>query len=74
MLLRNFFGLDFGDDPDELWSLLFELAYQSGGSGMNMTLADAMDLPLYRLIWFYERLVDKRRKEAAAIRAAHKKK
>lgn len=74
LLLRDFFGLDFGNDPDELWSVLFELAYKSGGSGLGLTMGDAMDLPLFRLIWFYEKLVEKRRAEASAIRAAQKKK
>jgi hypothetical protein len=50
---------------------MFQLLYtQHGGSGLNLTLADVMDLELDRIYWLTERLGDQRRKEAREIEQA----
>jgi hypothetical protein len=56
---------------DEYWEAIFQLLYtQHGGSGLNLTLADVMDLELDRIYWLTERLGDQRRKEAREIEQA----
>ena len=59
---------------DEFWDVVFQLLYtQHGGSGLNLTLDDVMDLELSRMFWLVERLGDQRRKEAREIeQAAHR--
>jgi hypothetical protein len=50
---------------------VFQLLYtQHGGSGLNLTLDDVMDLELDRIFWLVERLGDQRRKEAREIEQA----
>lgn len=56
---------------DELWQGIAELLYtQHGGSGLNLTLADIMELDYDRLFFMLEFLGDKRSEEAAAIKKA----
>ena len=50
---------------------MFQLLYtQHGGSGLNLTLDDVMDLELDRIFWLVERLGDQRRQEAREIEQA----
>ena len=51
--------------------MLFQLLYtQHGGSGLNLTLSDVMDLELDNIYWLIERLGDQRRREAREIEQA----
>jgi len=50
---------------------VFELVYsQHGGSGLQFTCEDVMNLPLDRMQWFYDELSNRRSAEADAIRQA----
>jgi hypothetical protein len=50
---------------------VFQLLYsQHGGSGLNLTLSDVMDLELCEIYWLIERLGDQRRREAREIEQA----
>ena len=55
--------------------LVFSLTYsQHGGSGLNWTKADVMDLDLTEANAYVELLGEQRRKEAAAMKAAQSRK
>ncbi|HET9621805.1 MAG TPA: hypothetical protein VFP84_10580 [Kofleriaceae bacterium] len=60
---------------DELWECIFGLLYhQHGGSGLQLSLADVMELDLDRIRWLLERLDQQREKEAREIEAAARRK
>jgi hypothetical protein len=55
--------------------MIFGLLYhQHGGSGLNITYSEVLELDLDNIDEFLERLGEARRKEAAAIEHASKKK
>lgn len=48
--------------------MIFQLLYtQHGGSGLNLTLSDVMDLEMDTIFWLLERLGEERRREAREI-------
>jgi len=54
--------------------IYFHLTYQQhGGSGLNWTPGDVDNLDLGELQWYLDRLTDQRRKEAAQIERANRK-
>ena len=58
-------------ETDELWEGFFQLLYhQHGGSGLNLSLADVMELDLDRIRWLLERLGEQREKEARELEQA----
>jgi hypothetical protein len=51
--------------------MVFELIYhQHGGSGLELSLTDVMELDLDRMRWLLERLGEQREKEARDIEQA----
>ena len=62
------------EDPDAVWSAVFDATYKvHGGSGSNLTVTEAFDLPWDRLTWWVEKLRETREEEANAIRAAQRR-
>jgi hypothetical protein len=56
---------------DEFWEGVFQLLYhQHGGSGLQLTLTEVMDLELERMRWLLERLGEQREKEAREMEKA----
>jgi hypothetical protein len=50
---------------------VFQLLYhQHGGSGLSLSLTEAMDLDLERMRWLLERLGEQRQKEARELEQA----
>ncbi|MHB1843376.1 MAG: hypothetical protein ACYCWW_00895 [Deltaproteobacteria bacterium] len=59
---------------EDLWEGLFQLLYtQHGGSGLSLTMTEAMELDLDRMRWLLERLGEERQREARAIEQAARK-
>lgn len=49
--------------------MLFQLCYTChGGSGLNFTMADALELNWGKLQWWLDRLQEQRAREASAMR------
>ena len=60
-------------DKEGFREAVFELTYkQHGGSGMNFTLDEVLDLEVEEIEWYRERLEDQRTREAKAIKNAGK--
>jgi len=50
---------------------MFQLCWhQHGGSGLALTFADALDLPVHDRDWFIERIGNQRSKEAKELEKA----
>jgi len=59
------------DDPDAIWSMVFDATYKAhGGSGSNLTVTEALEMPLDRLVWWVEKVGEMRSAESDAIRRA----
>jgi hypothetical protein len=53
---------------------LFQLCWQQhGGSGLHVTLADALELPATDRDWFLERVGEQRAREAKELEKASKR-
>ncbi|HYM97539.1 MAG TPA: hypothetical protein VET26_09565 [Candidatus Sulfotelmatobacter sp.] len=58
-------------EQDELWEGVFQLLYhQHGGSGLQLTLTEVMELDMDRMRWLLERLGEQREKEAREMEKA----
>jgi hypothetical protein len=62
-------------NKEDLLEQRFQLTYtQHGGSGTSLTLADVDEMDWAEMVWWYERLMEERERESAALRAASKPK
>ena len=60
-------------DRESYFNLLHELMWtQHGGSGYTFTYADLMDMPVSEMRKWYDKLGERRRSEADAIRRSNK--
>jgi hypothetical protein len=56
---------------EEFWEAIFQLIYhQHGGSGLQLSLTEVMDLDMDRIFWLLERLGEQREREAREMEKA----
>ena len=62
-------------DREAIRKAVFDLCYQAhGGSGLNITYSEVMDLDWIDLVAFHELLAEAREAEAKAVRDANRPK